>query len=125
MKDCSKLIPFQKFEACEPMPNLHDRIIMQMLKDADYKRDKQIEERLNQLGYAFGNDLARHDFYREHLTRLTYPDKPQWVELYLDYGTLEQIAIASYWDTVEITPGFDGINASHSLTITVGNPPKL
>jgi hypothetical protein len=94
--------------------NLMQEILKDQLNKIWYEREKQVLEALEKAGYSFSSQEEKELFAKTRLTMVRHKEKPNEVELFVDYFTPNKQLICWWDETVKIEQ--DGYNTN----ITVG-----
>ncbi len=101
-----------------------DSFQKQLREDIENNRLEQIRERLHDMGYAFGDMYMLKEFLKDNATIITYPNKPDYREMYLFAGTKDQATVGAWWETYEYVQEFDNPERGFKMTIIAGKPPQ-
>lgn len=100
------------------MGNIISEYITKVSKERDEFLKKHLIEKLNKMGFLFGTDQDFLDFVSARITRISFLERPDYYEIWLDRASLKNRAtnlIAAYEEVTEtgkVTAGTITVNTT-------------
>lgn len=108
---------------CLPeQPSFTDLFYKALFESVQNDRLEQIRNRLAEMGYQFRDKNLMIEFLRGNATIITFPDKPDYREMYLFYGTKDQATVGSWWETMRFEHNFNDAEYGHKVAVIAGEP---
>lgn len=96
----------------------------QLHEDIENNRLKQIRDRLRAMGHTFSEMSMLREYLSQSATIITFPNKPDYREMYLFYGTKDQVTVGAWWETYEYVENFDYPERGLTISVIAGKPPQ-